>query len=80
MVCCAIYYTDTVQLALSLSGVLHLLSGMLCNILHRHSTTGIITEWCAAFAEWYVVQYTTHSITGIITEWCAAFAEWYVVQ
>ena len=40
-----------------------------------HSITGINTEWCAAFAEWHVVQYTTqtHSRTGLNTEYCAVF-------
>ena len=54
---CSILHRHTVELALSLSAVMRLLSGMLCTT-QTHSRTGISTECCDAFAEWYVVYHT----------------------
>ena len=74
MVCCAVYYTDTVQLALSLSGVLRLLSGMLCCVPCRHRVE-------LALSLSGVLRLLNGMLCCVlsIAEWSTVFAEWYVV-
>ena len=53
VVCCVVYHADTewrhtVELALALSGVLRLLSGLLCTT-QTHSRTGLSTEWFVVY-------------------------------